>query len=361
MTFENVQFSRVVRAVAITFVVGTVLSFLASCLIVPLWPQDLSDRLTDSLERFSDADSDPEVLQQDFESITEDYQTEITLNYFLQWALVTGLTFLVARQTASFAVTPQQATGYGVAVGVGVAVTYGLLCVMCSIAFLLLRLLFIGLFVGAGALGGQVAAQNLDPEKARQLATRQTRPRRDVRGTWPQPGAFGPSSGSPVPPGANPDVYYNMGVTAAMGGRPQEARQHFTRVLQMQPRNIAAWLQLANLADTPEQAWEYIQQARAVNPNDPAVMEAVDVIWPQVAARASSEGEVPCVQPPYRGAEMPQERVLPASPPDQIFTEGETLADMVADDETPPPDIPEPGEPDAGESGPDDDHADPPG
>jgi hypothetical protein len=93
---------------------------------------------------------------------------------------------------------------------------------------------------------------------------------------------------------------YNLGVAAAMGGRREEAREHFTRVLQDQPRNVAAWLQLANLADTPEQAWNYIQQARAINANDPAVQEAVNIIWPQV--QANLQRKPPATnQPPYLG------------------------------------------------------------
>jgi hypothetical protein len=124
--------------------------------------------------------------------------------------------------------------------------------------------------------------------------------------------------------GGNPDTFYNMGVIAALGGRRDEARQHFTRVLQMQPRHLQAWLQLANLSDTPEQAWNYIQQARAINASDPAVKQAVDVIWPQVAAHAAGQG-APHARAPYTGpAAVPQTTLPPeddlAVPPPPTLT-----------------------------------------
>jgi hypothetical protein len=115
---------------------------------------------------------------------------------------------------------------------------------------------------------------------------------------------------------------------AALGGRREEARQHFTRVLQMQPRHVAAWLQLANLADTPEQAWNYIQQARSISPTDPAVIQAVEVIWPQVAANAEQQGPSR-LQPPYQGA-TPDDASIPSS----------TLPDVAAPDELKPPEAP---------------------
>jgi hypothetical protein len=77
-------------------------------------------------------------------------------------------------------------------------------------------------------------------------------------------------------------VAYNMGVAAVLGERREEARYYFVQVTQADPRNIGAWLYLANLATTPLEAWSYIQQARAIDPGNPAVQEAVVMIWPQV-------------------------------------------------------------------------------
>ena len=73
------------------------------------------------------------------------------------------------------------------------------------------------------------------------------------------------------------------------------------RTLQIDPRHLLAWLELANLADTPEEAWGYIQQARALEPNHPRVVEAVNIIWPQIQHKAAG-GDVPLAQPPFPGA-----------------------------------------------------------
>jgi hypothetical protein len=192
--------------------------------------------------------------------------------------------------------------------------------------------LFLIVVAIAGTLGGYVGGQN--PRRPKE------------RPVYSQPSAYDPvsrfgtptSAGSMIPPGSKPDTYYTMGVQAALGGRRQEARQHFTRVLQIQPRSIAAWLQLANLADTPEQAWNYVQQARSINPTDPAVLHAVDQIWPKVAAQAA-HNPPPQAQPPYRGGalddvEIPRSRLpgsTPAAPaPDEIAGSPEP------DDPTPP-------------------------
>jgi hypothetical protein len=78
-------------------------------------------------------------------------------------------------------------------------------------------------------------------------------------------------------------VAYNMGIAAVLGGRREEARYYFSQVTQADPEHIGAWLYLSNLATTPLEAWSYVQQARAVDLENPAVNEAVSVIWPQVS------------------------------------------------------------------------------
>ena len=88
-------------------------------------------------------------------------------------------------------------------------------------------------------------------------------------------------------------VAYNMGAGAALGGRKEEARYYFTQVTQADPRNVSAWLYLANLATTPLEAWSYVQQARAVAPDHPSVQQAVALVYPQV-----SQGQPPAAQLP---------------------------------------------------------------
>lgn len=292
MTFQNVQAARVMQAVAIVFGVSVVLSFLASCAMLPLMSSGMLERFSDLLGVIRDPNVSPEQLQSEVDALANDFGPELNLQYGVQWALAAAVTFSVARRVARGAESPEQAAGYGLLIGLGTAFTYGVLCVMCSIALLAVRVVFWSLLVAAGALGGQLGGQRLAPAKAKRA---------------PEAG-WGSALGMPLPPTAarptgNPEIYYNMGVMAAQGGRPDEARQHFTRALQMQPRHVAAWLQLANLADTPEQAWNYIQQARLISPSDPAVQQAVEVIWPKVAASARQAGP-PRNQPPYAGGAL---------------------------------------------------------
>ncbi|MBI5960120.1 MAG: hypothetical protein HY866_15375, partial [Chloroflexi bacterium] len=247
MTFENMNYGRVVRAVVMMFGASLVLTFLASCLMLPFITSEMQDRFSNILDLITDSDTPTDQLDAEMQALVDDFGPELNLQYGLQWSLATLATFWAARWAAKGSTSPQQAAGYGLIVGLGVAFSYGVLCVMCSIALFLLRLLFLGLLVGAGILGGRYAGQRLSPVP--EFAT--------------NGGAFGydPTKrkvGEIPPAGPTPETFYNMGVMAALGGRRDEARQHFTHVLQMQPRHLAAWLQLANLADNPEQAWNYV-------------------------------------------------------------------------------------------------------
>ncbi|MEP7286337.1 MAG: hypothetical protein ABI947_11270 [Chloroflexota bacterium] len=75
---------------------------------------------------------------------------------------------------------------------------------------------------------------------------------------------------------------YNKGIAAILGGRRDEARSWFVEVTQTNPQHVEAWLNLANLATSPLEAWSYVQQARAIAPNNPSVQQAVNIVWPQV-------------------------------------------------------------------------------
>jgi hypothetical protein len=85
-----------------------------------------------------------------------------------------------------------------------------------------------------------------------------------------------------LPESFNVSVAYSMGIAAVFGERREEARYYFVQVTQADPRNVGAWLYLANLATTPLEAWSYIQQARTIDPGNPSVLEAVAIVWPQV-------------------------------------------------------------------------------
>ena len=298
MTFKEINFGRVVQAVMFIFGVSIGLYFLTSCAAVLFVSEDMVDRLTQVSTDYNDYFSNPEgnnARQQELETelrdIFTDYQGQLLGLIVLfcgQSLVILGITFWFARRAAKEATSRAQANGYGVMVGLGVAVILAAVCALINPLTLFAGFIFLAFIVVAALLGGWQAGQRLD-RTASPLAP----------------------SGSPdqMPPGmlygapgGDADVYYNMGVTAAMGGRREEARQHFSRVLQHQPRNIAAWLQLANLSDTPVDAWEFIQQARAINPNDPAVVQAANLIWPQVKAQMPTTA--PRNQAPYQGGAM---------------------------------------------------------
>jgi tetratricopeptide (TPR) repeat protein len=195
-----------------------------------------------------------------------------------------------------------------------------------TIAFGVVKLIYLALFVSAGYLGGRSAGGHLRPQETDQVVS---------------PVGFEPQPSAPPKGRVRPEIYYNMGVQAALGGRREEARQHFTRALQANPRYIAAWLQLANLADTPADAWQYIQQARAINPNDPAVQQAIAVVWPQITGTATSS-EPPRSQPPYPGGaqddvDVPRSTLPPGAYDASATPNGPPSAPQSPDDRSPGP------------------------
>jgi tetratricopeptide (TPR) repeat protein len=282
MTFENVQFGRVALAVVIVVAV----SFLFQMLFGACWGVMRVMSVFGDLDPDATEEEQQERMQEEIDKIYDEAMDgSSTLNtiYVLDWAATAGLAFFMAQRTARRnATSAEQGVGYGVGIGLGTVLLLGL-CIIGTPVALAVQLLFILLIFGAAVFGGQMGGQKLDPARA------------GSGGDMP-PGQI---SGHPA--GENPETYYNMGVSAAMGGRREEARRHFTRVIQLQPRNLAAWLQLANLAESPDEAWQYVQQARAINPNDPAVVQAVEIIWPQVSARREGQPP-PSAQPPYQGA-----------------------------------------------------------
>ncbi len=303
MTFQNLQMNRVLRAVAIVSFLGIVLSG-CGCygyLIAQVMPEvDSTANMTTQQEQMQ-AKLEPLLRE-----VYEDPPTDLNIIFAIQLGFLLVLALWQANWAAQQSDSPQQAVGHGLIVSLGILITYGALVLFFAPTSLWIKLGFAIGLIGVGWWGGQIAAQNLHK-------TKRTAPFQPATPFGsPIPGGLPPSSplyGAPASPGMNPDIVYNMGVSAAMGGRPDEARQHFTRALQINPRFIAAWLQLANLATTPEEAWNYIQQARALNPADPAVVQAVGVIWPQVARRAKAASQTSAspddVPPPFDPGDAP--------------------------------------------------------
>ena len=290
MSFENVQFGRVLQGVGVIFVISVVLWFgLGFC-----YGMVRAVEIVGNLDPDLSEEEQNEQMQAEIEEMLDDAadgSSEFNTIFMLQWSFTALITFFVSRRIAvRNASTPPQATAYGVSTGLGIMMVYSL-CICSSAVNAPIMLIFLALILAAGYMGGQMAGPNLGKFK------------RDV------PGAAVAGSS----PGGNPETYYNMGVSAALGGRPDEARQHFTRVLQMNPRHVPAWLQLANLAETPEKAWEYVQQARIISPNEPAVQDAIKLIWPKVSASAGSDALTN--QPPYMGGAQDEPDVPRTTPP----------------------------------------------
>lgn len=333
MTFQGIRAGRVVQAVFMVFLVSLGLSLLTSCLLMPFVSADMVERLSDLFAALNTSgpnqEQQIEQFQNDVNAFAQDFEGELTIYYAVQWTLVAAVTYIVAGRMARRAETPAQAAGYGLLIGVGVLVSYGAFCVVMTIAPGGFKLLYLILLVMAGYFGGRSAGGRLLPAAA--IAPDQPKPKRPFF-----------TSGQP---GVRPEVYYNMGVQAALGGRHDEARQHFTRAVQGNPRYVEAWLQLANLADTPEQAWNYIQQARAIRPDDPAVQQAVSVIWPQVAASAGQVSPSRA-QPPYPGGAQDEASVPRSTLPVGIYGDNLPLPPSEDRDGATPPESPEKGAPD---------------
>ncbi|MBN1565768.1 MAG: hypothetical protein JXA10_18135 [Anaerolineae bacterium] len=300
MTFQGINYGRVFQA--IMFIVGTTLALylLLALLAMFFVSEDMIQRLQDVSTEYTDYISSSETdsarqaeIEDDLRAVVEDYQGEISGLFALLCGgalVLLGIVFWFSRRAAREATSRAQANGYGLIIGVGVSVVLATICGLINPASLFASIFFFVFVVLAALIGGWQGGQRLKSAA--------------VYGGMPGGPAISsmPPGMISAPPGGDATLYYNMGVTAAMGGRREEARQHFGRVLQYEPRNVAAWLQLANLADTPVHAWEYIEQARAINPSDPSVVQAVNMIWPQVKDQVAARPIQS--QPPYRGGTM---------------------------------------------------------
>lgn len=301
MRFNELDTGRIIRAITIIFFISLIMSLMASCFLMFVLiggDSEFATRFAEFQQLIEEnPDAPAEVVQDHINRLQEalvntlsNPNAEVNVHYIVQWALSALITFYIAQRTARTASTPQQAMGYGLAIGIGTALSYGVLCVMCSPTTIVLRMVFFALLLGAGYSAGQVASQNLSPQTGAgpTMLRPGAPPRRSQDPSLPT-GRRSTPTARPASPPRDPQIDYNMGVQAALDGRKAEARDHFTRVLQYQPRNVQAWLQLANLADTPDQAWTYVSQARSIAPDDPQVRDAVAIIWPQVEAQGKHQ------------------------------------------------------------------------
>ncbi len=324
MTFKQIKAGRVFLAVFIIAAISTAVFMI-------LYTGYAVSRMVDTV-----SEMDPGLSQKEQNDIIMDEMEKINaeisenpgwLNNLMiaHWVITTVVTFLTALwATRRYATSSSQGAGYGIMIGIGSMLFYGM-CVFTSTVNVLGQVAMLILLIAFAGIGGQIGGNAAQRRTGREFGAPDSAP--PDRGAAPMPPGL-----LSAPPGGDATVYYNMGVAAAIGGRREEARQHFGRVLQFQPRNVAAWLQLANLADTPVHAWEYIQQARAIKPNDPAVVQAVAVIWPQVKDQIPNT--VPTNQAPYKGGAM-DDTAIPRTtlPKPDSFVPPDAPASPAANDE----------------------------
>ncbi len=324
MSLQNLHFDRVFRAVLIVTAIGSLLSFGACyCFLI--------SELLDEVDPNADLSTQQEQLQRRAPEIVENVLRNppagLNILFLTQLGLIVLLAFWQSYWAARAARTPEQAGGYGLAVGVGVLVTYGMLLLIFGPVAFVYKLAFYAVLLAGTLTGGRLAGQRID----------RFGPAPEAPLTSAFPAAPLPSASARA---ENAQIYYNMGVTAAQGGRRDEARQHFTRALQLNPRFLLAWLELANLAETPEQAWDYIQQARALEPDHPGVVQAVNIIWPQIADKAGrGAAEPPTARPPFRGAPPDDPGIIRSQLPPQAPPQPLPAADVIQFPVEAPPEL----------------------
>ncbi|HEY86210.1 MAG TPA: ABC transporter permease subunit, partial [Chloroflexi bacterium] len=67
---------------------------------------------------------------------------------------------------------------------------------------------------------------------------------------------------------------FQKGLAQTKAGHKAEARNYFRQVLELAPNNDTTWLYLAGVSDNPANAFNAIQQAEALNPNNPGLTKA---------------------------------------------------------------------------------------
>ncbi len=172
MTFQDVKIGRVVQSVALIFVISIVLYFVLYCSTLLMVTgmmerfEELGNMYMDMIDEDADQDVVIQDLQNEFDDVVAEYRTELYVQNIMQWSLAVLVTFIFARRGARKAASsPEQASGYGLLIGLGSMMTFGALCMMCNdlVAQFLVRVMFMGFMVGAGYLGGRSGGSSLDP------------------------------------------------------------------------------------------------------------------------------------------------------------------------------------------------------
>lgn len=87
---------------------------------------------------------------------------------------------------------------------------------------------------------------------------------------------------------------------AIENGNFGSARRILLNLLNVEPKNVRAWLWLAGITESPRASMSYIRRAQLIAPNDPLVREAVSWAQKRVADTATPVRVVPQTQGPER-------------------------------------------------------------
>jgi len=97
-----------------------------------------------------------------------------------------------------------------------------------------------------------------------------------------------------------------LGIAAARVGRRHAALRHLRQVLQLAPDNVPALLWLAGLAEDPQDALDYVQQALAVEPDNERALAALEWAQQRLSGAAPPEDIVPSSAPPFTEVAAPE-------------------------------------------------------
>lgn len=75
-----------------------------------------------------------------------------------------------------------------------------------------------------------------------------------------------------------------QGNTALEAGNSYEARKHFRRATELEPGNVEAWVGLAESARSYQDKHDYLAQALALDPNNPAIRTRKEEVETRLAA-----------------------------------------------------------------------------
>jgi hypothetical protein len=106
---------------------------------------------------------------------------------------------------------------------------------------------------------------------------------------------YHPASKAPVSHTVSPDVHRIIvdAITAIRSGDKARGRTLLAQALRIDPRNEAAWLGMASVAETPERRRECLERALTINPNSQIARRALQKLSDPQPSRAPHDAGAP--------------------------------------------------------------------